>query len=83
MVGDDSQGRMHHWIEIPSLKAYVDPAHDASENSGPAVLAGSTEEEFYKDCYRNVLDSNFNVEEPRHRPKYVYAPDTAESMYKD
>lgn len=83
MVGDDSRGRMHHWIEIPSLKTFVDPAHDASEGSGPAVLAGSTEEVFYKQSYRNALDSNFNVEEARHQPKYVYAPDTAESMYKD
>ena len=83
MVGDDSHGRLHHWIEIPSLKTYVDPAHDASEDSGPAVLAGSTEEPFYTESYGNVLDSNFNVEEARHQPKYVYSPDTAESMYKD
>jgi len=83
MVGDDSHGRMHHWIEIPSLKTYVDPAHDASEDSGPAVLAGSTEDGFCEESYRNVLDSNFNVEEARHQPKYVYAPDQAESVYKD
>lgn len=83
MVGDDSQGRMHHWIEIPSLKVYVDPAHDASGDSGPPVLAGSTEEAFYKESYQNVVDSNFDVEEARHQPKYVYAPDTAESTYKD
>ena len=38
MVGDDSHGRIQHWSEIPGLKTYVDPAHDASEDSGPPVL---------------------------------------------
>lgn len=69
MVGDDGRGRMHHWLEIPAYKLFIDPAHDATESSEPAISVGSIEEGIYREHYRNALNSNFDVSEPRHQPR--------------
>lgn len=70
MVGDDANG-MHHWLENRSL--YVDPSAPGS------AVVGRIGDENY--AYKNVLASGFSPSEPRDHPRYVYAPELADSRF--
>ena len=70
MVGDDANG-MHHWLENRTL--YIDPTAPA------AAMVGRIGDENY--AYKNAVPSGFSPGEPRDHPRYVYAPETADSQF--
>jgi hypothetical protein len=74
MVGDYNGPRgpiMHHWLEIPSRRMYIDAAFDRFEPARP-LRAGRTTDTSYISDYLNALDSRFDLNDPRNDPKLVY-----------
>ena len=74
MVGDrvGEHGLMqHHWLEIPSLRLYLDPAFDALDPFQPVRVGKISDPEFVT-TYRNGLDGNIDVSDPRNRPEILY-----------
>lgn len=79
MVGDrlgENGPVQHHWIELPSMGVFVDPAYDELDSFQP-VRAGRTEDEEFHSMYRNAMDSRFDVDDPCDQPEQVYRPRTA------
>ena len=79
MVGDRSTERgniQHHWIELPSIGVFLDPAYDDFDPFQP-VRIGRTSDEDFISTYQNGLNSQFNVDDPRDRPEMVYRTRTA------
>jgi hypothetical protein len=74
MVGDreGEHGPVQHmWIEIPSGEIYLDPACDALDPFQP-VRAGRTSDPEYSATYRNALDANIDVKDPRNQPEVMF-----------
>jgi hypothetical protein len=79
MVGDlDAENGLvqHHWLEIPSRGAYVDPACDALDPFQP-VRAGCLDDPDFVSTHRNGLDANIDVNDPRNRPDVLYQAKSA------
>jgi hypothetical protein len=79
MVGDreDEHGFVqHHWIEIPSVKVFLDPAGDALDPFHP-VRVGKTSDQEFTATYRNGVDSNIDVTDPRNRPDLLFKTKSA------
>lgn len=70
MVGDDANG-MHHWLETRTI--YIDPT------APDGVAVGRIGDGNYQ--YKNAVASGFSPGEPRDHPRYVYAPETADSIF--
>jgi hypothetical protein len=74
MIGDRVGERgpvQHHWIEIPSLGVFIDPACDALDSFQPARVGKTGQEEFLS-VYRNGVDANIDVANPRNRPEVLF-----------
>ena len=79
MVGDrvTERGKVqHHWLEFPDSGIFVDPAYDDFDSFQP-VRIGRTSDEDFTYTYRNGINSQFDVDDPRDRPEMVYRPRTA------
>jgi hypothetical protein len=79
MVGDRSTEHgnvQHHWIELPSIGVFLDPAYDDFDPFHP-VRIGRTSDEDFTSTYQNSFNSQFNVDDPRDRPEMVYRTRTA------
>jgi hypothetical protein len=79
MVGDrstDVGNVQHHWLELPSSGLFLDPAYDDFDPFQP-VRVGRTSDEDFSSTYRNGLNSQFDVDDPRDRPAVVYQARTA------
>lgn len=79
MVGDRATEHgnvQHHWLEFPERGLFLDPAYDDFDPFQPVRIGRISDEDFYS-TYRNGLNSEFDVDDPRDRPEVVYRVRTA------
>ena len=84
MVGDVEGERgptAHHWLLLPSKQLYVDPTFDEFDPAR-AVRIGVITDEDYKCDYRNGLDGNFDLSDPRNHPRILFAAETLETGWR-
>lgn len=74
MVGDRLAEHgfvQHHWLEIPSGEIYIDPACDVADPFQP-VRVGRTSDPDFASTYRNALDANIDIDDPRNTPEMLF-----------
>jgi len=74
MVGDRRAEHglvQHHWLEIPSGEIYIDLACDTLDPF-QTIRVGKTSDPDFLATYRNGVDSNIDVNDPRNRPEILY-----------
>jgi hypothetical protein len=79
MVGDrvtDAGKVQHHWLEFPGNGLFLDPAYDEFDSFQP-VRIGRIDDDEFRRTYRNGLNSQFDIDDPRDSPEMLYRPRTA------
>jgi hypothetical protein len=79
MVGDRATEHgnvQHHWLEFPDSGLFLDPAYDDLDPF-QTVRIGRIVDQAFTNTYRNGLNSQFDVDDPRDRPEMVYRSRTA------
>ena len=75
MTGD-VDAKLHHWLASRAKGIFIDP----SNPGGTSAAVGKIDSPEYTQRYRGQ-PGNINLEEPRNHPKYLFAPDTWDSLY--